>query len=72
MGREERPAKEATMTHDNFPGHYTAYKTYYLSLPFFLQLLLHNFQHLQQMSLAAAAPHAFFLVADLSGGYGSE
>jgi len=47
------------MTHDNFPGHYTAYKTYIIAL----RLLV-----AQLSAFAHFAATCFPSLADLSGG----
>ena len=57
--RPHRNILEVTMTHDNFPGHYTAYKTYIIAL----RLLV-----AQLSAFAHFAATCFPSLADLSGG----
>ena len=61
--QKERPrlgyTGEATMIHDNFPGHYTAYKTYYIII--IIVAIIALFLHI-------SCRCAFFLPTDVSGG----
>ena len=70
--QKERPrlgyTGEATMIHDNFPGHYTAYKTYYIIIIIVAIIALFLQLNFPKKHLHISCRCAFFLPTDVSGG----